>query len=364
MTVQIIEPGLVARTGHYFDYGLTIARALQGRGLQVRVHGQRGASPDVHAAMASAGVAFEASMPAALQQLPARGPGLDQAMQGWLQQTRGWLSAVARSAANPAQDLWLFPTLQAAGLLAVSLVPDTPRLVGLVHTPPLPGPWLQGCQRLLLASRPCRLLAIDPLVAQLAARCSAGLPVRAVAIPQGEWRRTTPADAIRRVGFFGHQRPERGKDLIAPLVNGLLARGLQVTLHDSTARAAGRVAVPGLEVVPGFVEDLVAWIARCDLVLCPMDRRRYSHRVSGIAAHALSTGVPLVLPAGTLIAERWRDCGSLRGYEGDAPEDILRAVDQVCANASTYAAAAQAAAAVWQREHGVQRFVDAVLAAD
>jgi glycosyltransferase involved in cell wall biosynthesis len=201
---------------------------------------------------------------------------------------------------------------------------------------------------------------MDPVVAALAAERSAGLTVAAAPIPHGHWARRQPAEQVRCVGFFGHQREERGLSALGPLVRELLARGLQVLLHDT--RGGVLPPEPGLEMVPGFVDDLGALMARCDLVLCPMDTDRYRQRLSGTATSAIASGVPVVLPAGTLTAQLWRDAGSVLSYEGDSMQDLLRCVDQVRANAAHFARQAQTAAQEWQRCHGLERFIDRVLA--
>lgn len=362
MTIHIIEPGLVARTGHYFDYCLAMASALQARGRQVCVHGQAGGAADVGAALAAAGVPYRATVPPALQVLPRRGADGRPELGPWLRQTRPWLLSLLQESPPDAADLWLFPTLQTATLLALSTLPASPALVGLVHTPPIAAPWLQAATILKQSGRSCCLLAIDPQVAAMTAELSAGLPVAAAPVPHGRWTRREPRDTVDHVGFFGNQRDERGQALLGPLVHELLARGLQVTVHDSRARMAVRVPAPGLTIVPGFVDDLGELIARCDLVLCPMVRDAYRHRISGIATQAIASGVPVVLPGGTLTAQRWQDAGGLMAYEQDTVDDILRCVDHVRDNAALFARQAQAGALAWAAQHGLERFIDAVLA--
>ena len=188
MTIHLIEPGLIARTGHYFDYGLRIARSMQARGLAVVVHAQEAAAPDVGAAFADAGVPYDATVPAGLQAAP-RGPTAALDDRSWLVRPRQWLDTLA---AASGEDLWVFSTLQAASLFALSTLPSTPPVVGMLHTPPRLSLWQPAAAALQHAGRACRLLAIDPLIAELTRPASAGLPVETAPIPRGRWVRRVP----------------------------------------------------------------------------------------------------------------------------------------------------------------------------
>jgi len=357
MTVHIIEPGLVGRTGHYFDYCLSMAKALHARGLDVVVHAGQTASADVGAAFLACGIAYDATVPPSMQVAP---PGRTAALDdtSWLVPSQQWLEALATGAL---QDLWLYPTLQAASLFVMAQVPTRPAIVGLVHTPPRLSLWVPAVARLRQSSKSLRLLAIDPLITELTQASSIGLDIKTAPIPQGKWSRTQIQSQIQRVGFFGHQRPERGIDLLQPLVRALLQQGVQVLVHDSRGRLAVQTAVPGLELVSGYVDDFSTLIARCDMAVCPMVRSAYERRISGVAIEALACGVPVVLPSGTLVAQRWGHTGAVQTYDEHSPGGILRAVDNVRSNALSFAQGAQRAAREWKQQNGLDRFVDLVL---
>lgn len=363
MTVHVIEPGLVARTGHFFDYSLGIASLLRAQGRGVVAHGQEDAAADVRAAFAAAGIAFEASLPSRLQRSSAS--GVDDL--SWADRLHSCLAALAAASTAGAGDRWLFPTLQPRAFAVVSTLAASPPVVGLVHMPPDfesrlgAGLWRRAAASMKRAGRDCRLLAIDPLVAEMTQLHSAGLAVAAVPIPHGRWTRRQPAATIRSVGFFGHQRHERGLAMLGPLVGALRSRGLQVLMHDSRGRVGAPAGTTGLEIVHGFVADFSELVARCDLVVCPMERERYRYRISGVATHALASGVPVVMPAGTLTEYRWRDSGAVQAYHEDTLEDVLASIDQVLAQQAAFAQAAQGAAQDWERQHGLDRFVAAAL---
>ncbi len=85
---------------------------------------------------------------------------------------------------------------------------------------------------------------------------------------------------MRRIGFFGQQRGEKGVGILPPLVELLLDAGYEVVLHDSKGRLDIGVR-PNLTTL-GYLDDIVQEIARCDLVVTPYDPVQYHFRLSGI----------------------------------------------------------------------------------
>jgi hypothetical protein len=168
-------------------------------------------------------------------------------------------------------------------------------------------------------------------------------------------------NALSTIGFFGSQREERGLDVIVPLAEQLLALGYKVVLHDTNGRFTNQAGNPHLRVLDRFVDDLQAEMAACDVVICPMRRESYAHRLSGIVCNAISCGIPVVLPAGTLAAARFQELGSIVCYLQHSTAGILHALQELERQYPRHAEAAQRAALQWRRTQGVAHFIDRVI---
>lgn len=363
MRVSLLDHGLRRRTGHHFDLTLGLARRLLRNGHATEVHGHRRADPEVGAAFSSEGIAFHRSFSGSVQSPSQYGPEAGSAWQRQLEQTAGELQPAVNA------DLCLFPTLTADLLAAYTALASPPNMIGLVHQlpeqkhPNAQSSWAAACEQARCRRLPVHLAAIDPLLGEALRPGSGGLPILDLPVPIGAVPRASVPVALRRVGFFGHQRPERGSHLLPALVQGLLDLGFEVTVHDSRGRIRSDAPHPRLRLLGAFVEDLGAVLRECDLVVCPMDPSRYDLRVSGIALHALACGVPFLAPAGTLCLRRWEATGCCAAFKEGSPASILAAV---LAAAGAYPALAQAAARealAWNAANGEGRFLEAALAA-
>ena len=98
---------------------------------------------------------------------------------------------------------------------------------------------------------------------------------------------------------------------------------------------------------------------RC--VVCPMEASRYEHRHSGIVWNAVASGLPVVLPKGTLSAVRISRLRSSCSYREHSVEGIMGAISRVASNYPSFAAAAEQGALRWKKKHGVDRFVQSIL---
>ena len=102
-------------------------------------------------------------------------------------------------------------------------------------------------------------------------------------------------------------------------------------------------------------------MARCDAIVCPMQREQYVHRMSGIVCNAVACGTPFVLPAGTLAAARFVALGSSRCYLDHSVAGILQAVQELGRDYPRHAEAARQGALQWRAMHGVEHVVDKVI---
>lgn len=363
MRINIFDNGLQRRTGHHFDFCRKLALAFRQRGLAVEVYGAHGADAAIGEALAADGSAFTPlfSRFAYAPVSAANNADLGAAFVGLAQDASREMSQAA-----PAQ-LNLFPTLKPLEFLAFSLAPLPGTTVGYVHNEPsnqnaASGEfWALASETLRSRGAHFRLGAIDPVVADFLGGYLEGLPVETFPMPYDGPPRAAYRERAQTVGFFGSQREERGMGLLAPLIEQLIAQGYEVALHDTHGQFTNASGTPKLRILDAFVDDLEAEIRACDIVVCPMLRENYMHRMSGIAAAAVATGVPLILPAGTLAAARFHGLGSSRCYREHTPQGVLRAILKLAQDYPRHTAAAALAAQQWNIANGMGHFVDEIL---
>ena len=360
MKINILDHGLATQTGHHFDYCHSMAGRLIEKGVAVNVCVFQGAQPEVGAAFRALGCTFTPHFSQFAYAPPHFGAHPHRKLDAIAQQAAAEMNTLAGA------DLWLFPTLTADHLLAFSLTPNPPAMVGMVHADPhalhaLGGrAWALGCDNILQRGLKVRIGAVDPLVGDYVQTYSAGLPIGTMPIPVYGPSRTHYLERPRTIGFFGHQRPERGLALIPNLTRQLLELGYDVVLHDTRQQLQSEGAHPRLH-MRAFASDLCAEMAACDLVVCPMDRRSYTQRLSGIVYSAVASGTPFVLPAGTLSAIRTQTLGASCAYVEHTVAGVLAAVQKLASSYPTYAQGAERGARLFRQQHGVDKFVQLLL---
>ncbi len=363
MRINVFDNGLRQGTGHHFDFCLRLARSLTQRGHTVSVWGARGMPADVTDAFRQAG-----SEPFALFSHCPHAHDLAIGDTPEALSARSHQAAQELALAGPA-DLSLFPTLTALQLAAWCALEHAGPMAGLVHLPPedehpLSGRlWVQAVERVRARSLPVTLAAIDPLVAAALREASDAAPVFDWPMPLDGTVKSHYAPQIRDIGFFGHQRMERGITLVPPLTDALLAAGYRVLIHDTLGQFRPRAAIPNLTLLNGFLRDLGSAMAPCDLVVCTMQSALYTRRTSGIASMAVACGVPLVLPAGCLSAARYQALDSVVCYSEPTVPSVLEAIARCQNGCAARGLAARHAAQAWRENQGMEKFVDALLAA-
>ena len=363
MRIRIFDNGLRSATGHHFDYCLRLARCLAQRGHMVSVWGARGMQDALFAAFRQCGCQPFALFSHFSHDAP--GPGVYnlEALEVLAQVT-----ALELASAEPA-DLSLFPTLTALQLAAWSLLERGGPMAALVHQPPeddhpLGGElWAEAAARVRTRGLQVAIGAIDPVIGVLLRGAGDALPVFDWPMPLDGSPKQHYLPHIGTIGFFGYQRVERGITLIPALTDALLDAGYRVLIHDTLGQFQPRDSIAKLQLINGFVSDLGAAMAPCDLVVCTMQPERYRRRTSGIACTAVACGVPLVLPAGTLSAQRYETLGSVALYGEQTVHSVLSAVQISGRDYPQRAQAARRGALLWCQSHGTERFIDAVLAA-
>ena len=266
----------------------------------------------------------------------------------------------------PPANLNLFPSLTPNYLLGFTTLSDPGPMVGLAHS--IANTFSpNGIYIWSLADRNCQnngnihIATIDPLIKGYIRTHNENICLIDLPIPEGSTPRGAYEPNIKTIGFFGHQRNERGIDILPGLVEGLISNGYKVVLQDSMGKMATGQSGPNLKKINHFVENLGAEIAKCDLVVCPASVEPYTFRLSGIVLNAISTGVPFILPAGTLSALRYLELGSSACYFRHSAEDVMTAIEKIADNYPAYALQAKKAAADWNDSNGVEKFVEGIL---
>ena len=363
MRVNIFDNGLRNGTGHHFDYCLSLARCLTQRGHSVSVWGAYGMQDDVIAAFHQ----VDSQACALFSHYTHDHPAPDGDAPGIV---RALADKTAQELAQAGMaDLTLFPTLTALQLEAWSRLEGAGPMAGLVHVPPEdehPASsmlWIEAAERTRGRGLQVAVAAIDPVIGSALRMATDALVVFDWPMPLDGTPKSHYPPRIATVGFFGHQREERGILLVPPLARALLDAGYRVLLHDTSGQFQSLNAVPNLVLVNGFVRKLAVVMVQCDLVVCTMLAGRYARRTSGIACSAVACGIPLVLPAGTLSAARYGGLESVLCYHEQTIPAVLDAVGRSQLDYPGRCLAAHHAALHWQQTQGVEKFVDAVLAA-
>ena len=354
MKITLLDPGLRGTQGHHFDLDLRLAQALVHRGHEVDIHAYHQAEPALLERSREAGVALHATF---------RIPTYTRLR---FYQPSRWayaklITATAEDLAQvPASDLWFWPTLAPYQLAAaLSQRHAVCQLGGSWWLPqkPVPagtGAWTRAVRTLTSCDFPIQVGAYAPSLCAAHHRLWPALHMHALPCPHDGTRKTSHADRVRRIGFFGHQRNKRGIKLLPILVKALLAQGFEVIVQDSGNNTLALPKHPKLIRLP-YIEYFADAIADCDLVVWPSEPEAYRHCWSGVISESIATGVPVVAAANCLPGNLVADYGCGTVFDTATPQCILAAIAQAVKAYPQLLDNAQDAAADWQAHHGTER---------
>ena len=361
MKINLLDPGLQGMHGHHLEWDLRVVEELRRCGHDVVVYANAGIGQDAAAAVA------------ALSPLVRHFRFSPYAYPEQVDRVAGELILFLDGAALVAQDLrtvrdadmWMWPSLFSSQLYACSILGSTMPMSACVHVEPTfmasSGPvwWRFAFLRAQQARLRMNIGVAGPMLqkeyAPLTAVGHIGcFPAAHDGAPSGRAK-----TALRRIGFFGHQRHDKGVGMLPVLVPRLLQDRYEVVLHDS-GNLVRADAMPGLTVL-GYVPSLATEIARCDLVVVPYDPIAYRARESAIVWDAISSGVPVLVPAGTASSALVQSTGAGRTFPGGSAEHVYEAIKAAEREFDQIAAAALAACLKWRETRGVKHFVAAML---
>ncbi|HXP73236.1 MAG TPA: glycosyltransferase family 1 protein [Stellaceae bacterium] len=178
------------------------------------------------------------------------------------------------------------------------------------------------------------------------------------------------------ISVLGHQRPEKGFELMPEIATTLLREHAQIRIlaHNAkpTQMSAAQKAMRQLAASNGrlMLEEAVAgpalWaslLERSDLVVCPYHPAVYAFSHSSVACESLANAIPLVVPARTALASQLEDFGSAGAtFEAFTAQSVTAAITRVLNDFDRYAEVAYEAAAQWAKTMGPERVLEGLLA--
>jgi hypothetical protein len=178
------------------------------------------------------------------------------------------------------------------------------------------------------------------------------------------------------IGVLGHQRGEKGYQLVPAVVESLLrARDdVRFLIHNAQPdflaepQAAMRVLAARdpritLDEQPAGPERWQALLDQTDLMLCPYLPDQFRAAYSAIASEAIAHAIPLVVPAETTLARVVSDFGDPgTRFAAHTADAVVAAVTQALDGFDDLASRAMTAAERWRATMGAGAMVDTMLA--
>lgn len=362
MKINILDAGLVDKGGHHFDIDRNVVRYLVEAGHDVRVYAYVGAIDEVKEIIGA-----YAPVEAVFRSFHYATPEDADFYAGELTRFLRDAEKLAEDLQHvrPA-DLWFWPTMSAQHLLACARVMPDAGVVGCIHEDPGIATRSVGAQMwryaLLEAHRKKLRFTAGSVEPELRFRYMEIMPdARFIVFPHpfDGTPIEQPKRELKKIGFFGHQRPEKGTNVIGRVIGQLVTDGYDILFQDSWGLLKMRDH-PQIEALD-FVDDLTGPLKACDLVVLPYEVERYRAHGSGILAHCLILGIPVVGPFGTIpgrLIEQFRVGPLFQRTEG---RSIHAAIKQAEANYARYAANAFNLSRQYSKQNGVAHFAAAAL---
>lgn len=375
MKIHLLDPGLHSLKGHHFDLDVRLARSLALRGHEVLVCGALAAGPDLRARLTSEGIPFapvfrRSPYFSAKSRRPLR-VRIGEWVTGRRVKTMDGVSpALYREAVSdtaedlvglPPGDVWFWPTLSAYQLAAACSVARMLQIGGAWWLPPFlheagVAVWAESARRIRREHLPIKVGFYDEALCRRAGSFSAGLTVECLPCPHDGADGVRERSGLRRIGFFGHQRPARGRDLLRELVPILSAKGFEVVVQDS----GGGDRYGGNALVLPFVEDFPAELARCDAVIWPSRPEAYAWNLSGVVSECIASGVPVIMPAGCIPADVATHYDCVHYFHEHSCAGVMEALERVAGDYPTTLARCDDARQRWHAGNGTGRLAERI----
>ena len=364
MKINILDAGICYRAGHHYDYGLKLAKHYAAAGHDVHVYGFAEMKDEVAADFAAV-----APVTPLFSTFPYHEPAEYDWFAGELARLRIESARVIAELAGVREaDVWIWPTMRPPEVVACAAHRVAAPIVGCVY-------WDPGFEAGTIDAqiwRDALLAAQDAGIKLTLTSVEGELRHRFMRlVPDGRFAVVPhPVDgppipqrkmALKRVGFFGHQREEKGAKMMRALLSRLVEDGYSITYHNSD-KDFPVPDVPGVDRLE-YVEDIAVPIAACDLVVLPYEIERYQARGSGILMECLALGVPVTAPIGTLPGRIVEQSGVGPLFRANSVKPIYGAIKTAERNFGIFATNAHRFAPSFCKHNGVGRFASALLTA-
>jgi glycosyltransferase involved in cell wall biosynthesis len=190
-------------------------------------------------------------------------------------------------------------------------------------------------------------------------------------------RRSRIGASPRTVAVIGHQRLDKGYQLMPDVVRALLPAhdDIRILVHNGAPRQMVGIqqkmrdlaAADRRIILDERVADHLIWASlldAADLIVCPYAPERYALSYSAVVCEALANGIPTVVPRHTALSRLLREFGSpgttFSGFDAAA---VAAATGEALASFDRLATLARQAADRWAGRFGPGPLVDAILGA-
>jgi len=350
--------------GHHADINLRVARELQNRGHQVKTFAdERFPKNDSQIQIEPLTKRYPYDIATQIGQIDS----INSQINALLTESKLFVEILKKV---DAADITIFPTLFDYQLLSLSSGGQhLGKIVGCLHADPnkfnAHGStlWRIALDSICTLGN-IKLGCFEPL---LKARFeslfpSTGILLEEFPIPHDGGSVARSEGALITVGILGNQRPDKGIRSIPSLALTINRLGLKVIIQDSSPHSNIKVTGrnPNIEIV-GYVENIGEVVKRCSVVLLNYDVNVYQTIGSGIAWEALASGVPILAPQGTTMANLISQfsCGEVfNSTESKSIDSMLSLMQK---NYQHYLDDSQKAQDKYHRIHGTTRFADYIL---
>jgi glycosyltransferase involved in cell wall biosynthesis len=360
MKINLIDPGLENKAGHHFDLNLTIANELLNLNHEVSIYSNNNFAEEKYLNKKIKIIpTFSLSPYSELKEDPFTGE-IDEFNQFSNTYSQELLKI-------PEADLVVVPTIFSFLLNAFALIKMKTPIAACIHFGPDFYNLNDGNIRWRLAFRNAK----DSLILNLGGLERVNhddyLPItlnkrfNVFPLPYDGSPGVSKKSKIEVVGFFGAQRGEKGIGFFMPLINYLISKDIHIIFHDSSGRI--KLNHPKVRYL-NFVENISSEMAKCDLIFLPYNKENYMHKGSGILYESLATGLPVIVPSGTTLAEHVKLIGSGITFSNLTLASMIEAFELAQLSYQQLLENATKNAENWNQRHGIKKFIKALMDPD
>jgi glycosyltransferase involved in cell wall biosynthesis len=364
MKINILDAGLRRKPGHHFDYDRKLVKYLVEAGHDVHIYGYAEMEDEIAEDLRR--LCPVTKLFRVFHYYPA--DRIDRfAGDLVLFERHGEVIAEDLKSVREA-DLWIWPSIRAHHLDGCTRFGGKTPIVACVHEDPGISTRTIEAQlwrAALLRARAERLpFVIGAIESELRHRFMPILPGGTFVMfahPYDGPPIAKRRNGVKRIGFFGQQREEKGTNLMTRLFSRLVEDDYEILFQDS-ANVPKRIDHPNIKVLE-FVEDITEHLRKCDLVVLPYDVEGYRTKGSGMLAACLSLGIPVVGPFDTMPGRIIEQFGVGPLFAWTKADAIYKAIKAADKNYAFFADNALRASREFLKRNSTKRYGESFLTA-